>query len=1102
MKKVYNVLLASITCIAFWSYSSAQGGSVPEILYYQFDGAGTIVTNMASAPPAGTATGTLMGGMTLGGTGLCGGALIGTGGPSGSDYVNTGWNTNLGTGAWTIAMWTDNIPSSSTLFYNFGDNTAGSLRCFTNGVAGSGNFQLRGPLTDVLCNGCAPIGVPSMTVFVYDPTLGNIKAYHDGVLNNTVAQGALNINGTAPFKVGGYSTSTGMASGQLMDEFRIYDRALDAQEVFDTYNACLPLTSSLDDAGVASIDGPVNFCAGTDSVVATIRNYGISQIDSCIVQWEIDGVAQTPYNYYGLLDTNGGSGLTTAQLTLGSATFAAGITYNITAWTELPNGVVDTVLINDTSSVNVQSSLTGLFTIGGITPDYSDFTTAVSDLNTYGICGPVTFDVRSATYNEQIDLGSIGGTSSTNTIVFRSQDGNRDSVILTFPSTLAASNYTVRFSGADHISFEQMTIEATGSLYGHAMEFAGASDSNTVWDSGIVGYNGNTTSTNNTVIYSNTGDDNGNSFIGNTIENGSYGVYWYGTSITSLEEGTVFQNNDFLNQYYSVARLSYQDAPKINNNTIATNSPYTGTFYGLYTVYCDNAMEMTNNNVVLGSDHYGYGIYLSNNDGTASERSLIANNMVSVGDSSTTSTSYGIYSTNNGYCNIYNNSVNVASNGTNSRAIYATTGGECSLMNNSFVNEGPGYAGYFTSIYTISSSDYNNYYSGGSTNFIYYGASNQTDLSTYQTTSGFDANSISVNPNYFSYEDLHSCGDSLSGLGTPLASISTDIDGMPRDASNPDIGADEFSLLSSDFLGADLEICTGDSLTLWAGSPTDNILWSTGDTTHALVVNAPGTYTATVTGACGLGVDTVVVTTSALVYAGYLQADTTFFCTPGSAALSSSQPATSYVWSTTETSPTITVTTGGTYTLDITDGCGTGSESITVIEAAAPTASFTGTNSFVTYTFTNTSTGAGTLSYSWDFGDGNTSTDTDPVHIYSAVGTYLVTLTVTNECGTSVISDSITTSSVSLDEIGNGNALAIYPNPNEGVFTLDMTLTQVSNVEVFVTNELGQIIFSNTMGEKAGSHLETINLGKVQPGLYFITLGVDDDQFHSKFIVK
>ena len=40
------------------------------------------------------------------------------------------------------------------------------------------------------------------------------------------------------------------------------------------------------------------------------------------------------------------------------------------------------------------------------------------------------------------------------------------------------------------------------------------------------------------------------------------------------------------------------------------------------------------------------------------------------------------------------------------------------------------------------------------------------------------------------------------------------------------------------------------------------------------------------------------------------------------------------------------------------------------------------------------------------------------------------------------------------------------------------------------------------MGEKAGSHLETINLGKVQPGLYFITLGVDDDQFHSKFIVK
>jgi PKD repeat protein len=43
------------------------------------------------------------------------------------------------------------------------------------------------------------------------------------------------------------------------------------------------------------------------------------------------------------------------------------------------------------------------------------------------------------------------------------------------------------------------------------------------------------------------------------------------------------------------------------------------------------------------------------------------------------------------------------------------------------------------------------------------------------------------------------------------------------------------------------------------------------------------------------------------------------------------------------------------------------------------------------YRFTNKSSNG--ISYKWDFGDGNTSTDESPVYIYSATGTYTVTLT-------------------------------------------------------------------------------------------------------------
>ncbi|NVK66253.1 MAG: PKD domain-containing protein [Flavobacteriales bacterium] len=1099
MKQVTTKLVFLLFAVLFSGITLSQG-TEPEILYYKFNQAGTTVNNDALTPPAGTNTATLMGGMTQGGNGLCQTGLIGTGGISSSDYVSTGWDTNLGTGSWTIAFWTDNIPSSSTLFYQFGDPSAGSFRCFTNGVAGSGNFMLRGPVTDVTCTGCAPIGAPSMTVFVYDSVAGDIKAYHDGVLNATVPQGALNITGGA-FTVGGYNTNTGLAAGQIMDEFRFYDRALDAQEVFDTYNACLPLTSSPDDAGISSIDGPMNFCEGTEDVVVTIRNYGINQIDSVKVNWTINGAPQAPYNHIGLIDTVGGTLPYTAQVTLGSYNFVAGLPTVIEAWTIMPNGVTDTVTSNDSTMAIVQPSLAGNFTIGGTTPDYPDFSTAVADLNAFGVCGPVIFDVRTGVYTEQVNLGAINGASGANTITFRSEAGHRDSVLLTFASTLSNDNYTFKFSGADHVNLEQMSLEATGATYGHVMEFGGLSDSNTVWDCAILGGPSTTTSTNRALLYSSGSKDNYNSFIENTFEGGSYSAYWYGDGTTSLEQGTLFEGNEFLEAYYSGLRLYYQDSPTVTKNRLAMNSPYTSTIYGYYLTYCDNAFIFTDNSAVVGPDNYGYGAYVSNCDGAPGNSGLFANNMLSVGNPLSTSTSYGIYMTNNSRMMLTNNSVFVKSDGTSSRAFYATGGGLNELINNSFVTEGPGYAAYFASNYTLSNSDYNNYYTTGS-NLAYFNG-DQPDLASLQAVTGLNANSISVDPVYQSFEDLHVCSDSLNAAGTPIASVTMDIDGAPRDGSTPDIGADEFGPLSGNFLGADLLICTNETLTLWAGAPADTILWSTGDTTMSLDVTTPGTYYVDVMSACGTtGSDTIVVTQSNLVYNNFISADTTFFCLPNSATLTSTQVGTSYDWSTSETTQSINVTTGGTYILNVTDECGSGVDSITIVGATTPVPSYTTTTSYVTAFFTNTSTADGTVTYDWDFGDGNSSNLENPTHVYTAAGTYQVTLTVSNQCGTATYSDSVTLTTVGLDEIGDGNSLSIYPNPNNGSFTLDISLLDNADVKVMVTNELGQAIYSNKLGEVTGNSSEMIDLGTVESGLYFITVIVDENPYTSKFIVK
>jgi hypothetical protein len=236
MKKIYNV----ITAISFMGigFNSMAQAPVPDLLHYKFNGASTLVTNYASTPPVGTATGTMMGALTQTGTIGCIGAVVGSGISSTTDYVNTGWATNFPTAAWTISFWSSNIQPSATLFYIFGDATAGSFRCFTNGVAGAGNWILRGTgITDVLITGAATT-TANMVTFVYNQTTSNIIGYINGAPSVTVAQaGTPTINGTGPFKVIGYSSNVGLNAGGLIGDYRIYSTALTPTDVLNIYNS-------------------------------------------------------------------------------------------------------------------------------------------------------------------------------------------------------------------------------------------------------------------------------------------------------------------------------------------------------------------------------------------------------------------------------------------------------------------------------------------------------------------------------------------------------------------------------------------------------------------------------------------------------------------------------------------------------------------------------------------------------------------------------------------------------------------------------------------------------------------------------------------------
>ncbi|MCD6522371.1 MAG: PKD domain-containing protein, partial [Candidatus Diapherotrites archaeon] len=102
-------------------------------------------------------------------------------------------------------------------------------------------------------------------------------------------------------------------------------------------------------------------------------------------------------------------------------------------------------------------------------------------------------------------------------------------------------------------------------------------------------------------------------------------------------------------------------------------------------------------------------------------------------------------------------------------------------------------------------------------------------------------------------------------------------------------------------------------------------------------------------------------------------------------------------------------TTPGTYTvtLTVTDDDGisdSDSINVTVVTNNPPVADagpdqMVSVNTVVTLDGTNSTDDYGIISYEWDFGDGNTGTGVTTTHNYTAVGLYIVTLTVTDDGG-------------------------------------------------------------------------------------------------------
>ncbi|MBX2871863.1 MAG: T9SS type A sorting domain-containing protein [Saprospiraceae bacterium] len=99
----------------------------------------------------------------------------------------------------------------------------------------------------------------------------------------------------------------------------------------------------------------------------------------------------------------------------------------------------------------------------------------------------------------------------------------------------------------------------------------------------------------------------------------------------------------------------------------------------------------------------------------------------------------------------------------------------------------------------------------------------------------------------------------------------------------------------------------------------------------------------------------------------------------------------------------------GTYNIEVSDvnGCKQTTILTLIDKAGQPNAFFTHTSKNLTVDLLHT---ADTGTYLWDFGDGTTSTSPNPSYQFCEPGTYLVCLTLTNDCGTATYCSNVTVS--------------------------------------------------------------------------------------------
>jgi gliding motility-associated-like protein len=575
-------------------------------------------------------------------------------------------------------------------------------------------------------------------------------------------------------------------------------------------------------AGVASVTPNSGICLETPIHLTLTGN---SPVGSITFQWQSSTSSAGPWTNIGplLFDPNYDTLATTdtyyrALVTCGNGAPVPSTVAQITLGTIIPAG-----------SYTISSAPTNY--VGQVGANFNTFQEAVNAM-LCGIGGKLVFNVAPGTYNEQIRVPYIRGTSSARTVTFQAANGLASSVNLTYGSSLGTANYTLKLDSTRNFIFNNLTITATDATFGRTVEFASNASFDSLLNCKIVAPVATFTTTNVAGVFATALKGTNNVIKGNTITNGAYGIYYGGTGVAANLTVDHIIDSNYVNDFYSYGiYATFQKRAKLTRNTINMTNAANVTVYGLYATDCDSSYEVVGNNVnITGTTGTQYGIYVNASDTSVTARGRIANNKV-IGSGTNAGSNYGLYIANSpGHYAVnnvialnntgaiayglfsnstegiyYNNSVHLTS--TSFAGGYAgyfnnPATSNIKIRNNIFSNAGGGRAMYVNNTSQSIASDYNMLYTSGAT-LVQRGtpAANFANLSAWSTASFWDNFSIVYAPAFTSSSDLQpdlANPDvwAMHGRGIQMGDNTYDYFNKPRPTTLttgvPDLGAYEF----------------------------------------------------------------------------------------------------------------------------------------------------------------------------------------------------------------------------------------------------------------------------------------------------------------------